>query len=105
MRTTLLETNVPQVGRPVPTNLSSRLIQMTVKGDGVVSATAYIEATNDRIKWFKVCLDITVSGTATLEEALGDTWPEFNAAWAYMRAVVTDIQGPGAYAILSLAIV
>lgn len=105
MRTTLLATQAPAIGKPVPTDLASRLIQMTVEGEGSVSATAYVEVSNDRIKWFKVCLDMTVSGTASLEDALSDTWPEFSAAWAFMRAVVTDVQGVNSKVTLTLSIV
>lgn len=105
MRTTLLATSVPAVGKPVITDLANRLVQMTVEGEGEVSATAYVEVSNDRIKWFKVCLDLTVSGIASLEAALSDNWPEFSASWAYMRATVTDVQGMGAKVTLTLGIV
>lgn len=105
MRTTLLETAVPAVGRPVPTDSATRLVQMTVEGDGEVSATAYVEVSNDRIKWFKVCLDMTVSGVANAAEAVSDIWPEFDAAWAFMRATVTDVQGANAKVKLTLSLV
>lgn len=105
MRTTLLETAVPAVGKCAPTDAATRLVQMTVEGDGQVSATAYVEVSNDRIKWFKVCLDLTVTGIATAAEALSDNWPEFDAAWAFMRATVTDVQGKDAKVTLTLSIV
>jgi hypothetical protein len=104
MRATLLETTVAAVGRPIITDAASRLVQMTVEGVGAVSATAYVEVTNDRIKWFKACLDMTVSGTASIEEAVSDNWPEFSASWAYMRATVTDVQGVNAKVTLTLSL-
>lgn len=105
MRTFLLEATAPAVGRPVPTDSATRLVQMTVEGNGNVSATAYVEVSNDRIKWFKVCLDMTVSGVASAADAVSDTWPEFDAAWAFMRATVTDVQGENAKVTLTLSLV
>lgn len=105
MRTDLLETKVPAVGKCAPTDSATRLVQMTVEGDGAVSATAYVEVSNDRIKWFKVCLDMTVSGVASAADAVSDFWPEFDAAWAFMRATVTDVQGKDAKVTLTLSLV
>lgn len=105
MNITLLEAKAPQVGRPVVTNLAERLVQMTVEGTGTVSATAYVEVSNDRIKWFKACLDMTVTGIASAEAPLSDNWPSFSAAWAFMRAVVTDVQGTDAKVTLTLGLV
>lgn len=105
MRTFLLETTVPAVGRPAPTDSATRLVQMTVEGEGAVSATAFVEASNDRKKWFKVCLDRTVSGSANSNDPVSDFWPEFDAAWAFMRATVTDVQGEDAKVTLTLSLV
>lgn len=105
MKATLLETKAPATGRPVITDAATRVVQMTVEGVGEVSATAYVEVSNDRIKWFKACLDMTVSGVAAVDTPLSDNWPEFSAAWAYMRATVTDVQGQDAKVTLTLGLV
>ena len=48
---------------------------------------------------------MTVGGVASADAPLSDNWPEFSAAWAYMRATVTDVQGQDAKVTLTLGLV
>lgn len=102
MNITLLESKTPKVGKEFPTSKVNRQVQMTVLGKGPVSATAFVEVSNDQRGWLKVCLDMTVSGDATAEKPVTDCWPFFSSSWSYMRATVTDVQGEDAIVLINL---
>lgn len=100
----LLKSKKPIVGLAAPCNLAERLVQMTVTGKGIVKATAFVEVSNDRKKWFTVCLPMTVTGDAT-NEPVSDMWPNLSVTWAFMRATCTAIEGEGAEVTLTMAMI
>lgn len=67
-------------------------IQVTVTGTGAVSATVYIEVSNDRVGWIRDTeAGIVVSGTTNASTGI-----TLNVPWQFIRANVTAITGTNA---------
>ena len=98
MFATLIETKTAKTGSPVPTNRPERVVQVTVQGEGSVSAQAEVEVSNDGKAWFKTYDTKTISG----DTIASDYWPPNAAGWAYMRARVLEVTGEKAIATVTL---
>lgn len=67
-------------------------VQTTVTGTGAVAATITIQVSNDGVNPVGTAAGtITLSGTTSASDGFA-----INAAWKYIRAVVSGISGTGA---------
>lgn len=90
-------TTQPQV---FPTNKAKRTYQVTLQGNGAVSATVNVEYSNDQIAWFSEAgAPLTLNGSDTVSEFL----PAIDRASAWVRASVSAITGDSAQVSVTLS--
>lgn len=84
----LFHTATTATGKAFAMRGDTATVQATIVGSGAVSATVYIDVSNDGENWIALDTPISLSGTGSSTNGLA-----IGAHWEFVRARLTAVSG------------